>query len=181
MKIVQLVISMSLALILTNLASSANAADSLGEPISIDNVYDSPLLGCVDHSPWPYPSTYLAYLQKLFEYKASIMGNAPKTAETVAFKLQYAPEIYERRPLTYSKLQQIEFSSDRATNDFYKKMIMESFPVKRPPDSRYACAGFVITIIYGNITVDMSKEFPRPVKSPTGLPILSKPFLLKTH
>jgi hypothetical protein len=90
----------------------------------------------------------------------------------------------DNAPQTYSYLQQIEFSSDQSVNDFYKKLVIGAFPIKPPPDSYYAYAGIVFTFINGNITVDMSKEFkeyPRPAKSSTGLPILSKPFLLKTH
>jgi len=178
MKAAQLVISLSLALILISLASSANAADSAGEPILIDHVYDSPLSDSKTHSPEPYPAEYLAYLQKLLEYKLTAYASAPKSQDAASFKLYFLSKPRNNAPLTYSYLQQIEFSSDQSVNDFYKKLVISAFPVKPPPDRRYAFAGIVITFINGNVKVDMFKEFQQGFqKSPVQFPIRSKPIL----
>lgn len=89
----------------------------------------------------------------------SVHASAPRSQDDASFKLYFFSKPRDNAPQTYSYLQQIEFSYDQSVNDFYKKLVVD-------------------------VTVDMSKEFkefPRPAKSPTGLPILSKPFLLKTN
>lgn len=95
----------------------------------------------------------------LYNYsQLTAFASAPRSQDAASFKLYFFSKPRDNAPQTYSYLQQIEFSYDQSVNDFYKKLVVD-------------------------VTVDMSKEFeeyPRSAKSPTGLPILSKLFLLKT-